>query len=348
MRKSTKSTVQKPDDNEIRIFNDVVQIVENRKRQLSAAVVAGGTLMFWEVGHYIRSAILAENRAEYGRQIVERLSVRLVAKYGQSFHKTGINRMLQFAALVDEQTIVATAWQQLSWSHVRELLPLKDKDAREYYVTEVASRNLGVRELKRLIDTRAYERREVANSMLSPQAIVPFNAFKDPYLLDMLGLKDSYSESDLEQAILHGLELFILEFDSGFTFVARQKRMQMNADDFYLDLLFYHRALKRLVAVELKLGKFKPAYKGQMEFYLKYLDKYERMPGENAPIGILLCAQSDRDQIELMELDKAGIAVAEYLTVLPPKAEFNAKIKSLYAEAQERLTRRRLLDAPQQ
>jgi hypothetical protein len=147
---------------------------------------------------------------------------------------------------------------------------------------------------------------------------------------------------------LHGLEQFFLEFGRGFAFVARQKRMQMNADDFYLDLLFYHRGVKRLIAVELKIGKFKPSYKGQMEFYLKYLDKYERMPDENAPIGILLCAQSDRDQIELMELDKAGIAVAEYLTVLPPKAEFDAKIRTLYAEAQERLARRQLMTAEQQ
>lgn len=252
--------------------------------------------------------------------------------------------MVKFAVLVDEQEIGATVWHQLSWSHVRELLSVKDKIARKYYAAEVVSRGLGVRELKRLIDTRAYERREIANSTLSPQSVVPFNAFKDPYLLDMFGLKDTYSESDLEQAILHGLEQFFLEFGKGFTFVVRQKRMQMNADDFYLDLLFYHRGLKRLIAVELKLGKFKPSYKGQMEFYLKYLDKHERMPDENAPIGILLCAQSDRDQIELMELDKAGIAVAEYLTALPPKAEFDAKIRALYAEAQERLTRRQALD----
>jgi hypothetical protein len=167
--------------------------------------------------------------------------------------------------------------------------------------------------------------------------------FKDPYLLDVLGLKDNYLEADLEQAILDGMEKFILEFGHGFSFVEKQKRMTMDGDDFRLDLLFYHRVLKRLVAIELKLGKFKPLYKGRMEFYLRWLDKYERQEGENPPIGIILCTEASRSQIELMEMDKAGIAVAQYWTSLPPKAEFERKIKEIYYEAQERLVRRKML-----
>jgi hypothetical protein len=170
-----------------------------------------------------------------------------------------------------------------------------------------------------------------------------FNVFKDPYLLDVLGLKGNFLETDLEKAILTELESFILEFGHGFSFIERQKRMIMDGDDFHLDLLFYHRVLKRLVAIELKLGKFKPLYKGQMEFYLRWLDKYERKDGENTPIGLILCTEASRDQIELMEMDKADIAVAEYWTDLPPKVEFERKIQEIYHEAQERLERRKML-----
>ncbi len=172
---------------------------------------------------------------------------------------------------------------------------------------------------------------------------MPFNAFKDPYLLDVLGLRDNFVEADLEKAILVELESFLLEFGKGFSFVARQKRMTIDEDDFYLDLLFYSRDLRRLVAVELKIGKFKPQYMGQMRLYLKWLDRYEKRDGENAPIGIILCTKASREQIELLELDKSGIAVAEYWTAMPPKEEFERKIQEILAQAKERLARRKLL-----
>jgi hypothetical protein len=158
-----------------------------------------------------------------------------------------------------------------------------------------------------------------------------------------LDLKENFLEADLEKAVLVELEKFILEFGHGFTFVERQKRMTMDGDDFTLDLLFYHRDLKRLVAVELKIGKFIPQYEGQMNFYLKWLNKYERREDENEPIGLILCTKASRNQIELMELDKSGIAVAEYWTNLPPKADFERKIKEILYEAQERLERRKSL-----
>lgn len=179
-----------------------------------------------------------------------------------------------------------------------------------YYAKETVERHLGTRELRRQIARKVYERREIANTQLSEVSAVPFNVFKDPYLLDVLDLKDSYLEADLEKAILIEIEKFILEFGHGFTFVDRQKRMTMDGDDFKLDLLFYHRVLKRLVAIELKVGKFKPEYVGQMEFYLKWLNRYEKQEGENEPIGLILCTKASRNQVELMGLDKSGIAVA--------------------------------------
>jgi predicted nuclease of restriction endonuclease-like (RecB) superfamily len=223
---------------------------------------------------------------------------------------------------------------------------LESAEARNYYAQETADRTFSVRELRRSISRKAYERREIANAQLTEQSKIPFNAFKDPYFLDTLGLKDNYLEADLEQAILRDLESFILEFGNGFTFVERQKRMTMDGDDFRLDLLFYHRTLKRLVAVELKLEKFKPSFMGQMRFYLKWLNRFERQEGENEPIGIILCPKGNRNQVELLELDKEGIAVAEYWTVLPPKKELEEKLQSIMVEAQERLERRRLLPPP--
>jgi len=160
--------------------------------------------------------------------------------------------------------------------------------------------------------------------------------FKDPYLLDFLGLKQAYNEHDLEAAILREMEAFILELGAGFTFVERQKRMIIDGEDFHLDLLFYHRKLRRLIAIELKLGKFKAAYKGQMELYLRWLDKHDRAPQEESPLGIILCSEKGRETVELLELNSAGIHVAEYLTDLPPKELLVAKLDQTVREAREK------------
>ena len=325
------------------LFKHVSEIIENRKSQ--AAIYANNevTLMFWEIGRYVNSVILDSKRATYGKQIVATLSQQLQERYGSSFELTNLRRMLRFAEEFTDCEIVATLSPQLSWSHIIELLPLATIEAKLFYAKDAVSRRLGIRELRKQISRKAYERREIANSQLSEVSSVPFNTFKDPYLLDILDLKENFLEADLEKAVLEELEKFILEFGQGFTFVERQKRMIIDGEDIILDLLFYHRILKRLVAVELKIGVFKAAYKGQMELYLKWLDRHERQDGEEAPIGLILCATASREKIELLEMDKAGIAVAEYWTHLPPKNEFETKIKTILLEAQERLERRKLL-----
>lgn len=325
------------------LFEYVSSIIENRKCRAQAQANQESILMFWEIGKYIGSVLLSGERAEYGRQIVVTLAQQLQRKYGSSFEYSNITRMMKLAARFPDVQIIVPLAQQLSWSHFIALLPLKTDEAFMFYANDAAMRHLGKRELRKQISRKAYERREIANSQLTEASTVPLNMFKDPYLLDVLGLKDNYLEADLEKAILADIESFILEFGHGFTFADRQKRMTMDGEDFTLDLLFYHRILKRLVAIELKLGKFKPSYMGQMRFYLKWLDRYERQDGENAPIGLILCTEASRDQIELMELDKEGIAVAEYWTQLPPKTEFGRKINEIYSHAQERLERRKLL-----
>ncbi|MCL2694859.1 MAG: PDDEXK nuclease domain-containing protein [Clostridiales bacterium] len=327
------------------LFARISAIIDNRKLRAQAQANQEAVLMFWEIGHYIGSVLLGGERAAYGKQIVVTLAQQLQEKYGNSFDYSNLRRMIRFAARVSDTQIVATLSPQLSWSHFVTLLPIKNERAFLYYANDAAARHLGVRELRRQISRKAFERHEIANAQLTAESAVPINMFKDPYLLDVLGLRDNYLEGDLEKAILADIEAFILEFGHGFTFADRQKRMTMDGEDYALDLLFYHRVLKRLVAVELKLGKFKPAYMGQMRFYLKWLNRYERQEGENPPIGLILCTEASRDQIELMELDREGIAVAEYWTLLPSKTAFEQRISEICAEARERLERRKALPA---
>jgi predicted nuclease of restriction endonuclease-like (RecB) superfamily len=328
---------------EMQLFDSVIEIIERRKSSAADYANQETTIMFWEVGRFINSAILNYKRATYGKKILSELATKLVKRYGRNFAERNIYRMMQFAEQFLDPEILSPLATKLSWSHFIELLPVKTEEARLYYAQDATQRGYGTKELRRQISRKAYERREIANAELSESSTVPFNVFKDPYLLDLFGLKENYLEADLEKAILSEIEAFILEFGHGFSFVERQKRMILDGEDIILDLLFYHRVLKRLIAIELKLDSFKAEHFGQMSLYLKWLDRYERQDGEEAPIGIILCATANREKVELLELDKAGIAVASYWTHLPPKAEFERKISQIYEEAKERLERRKLL-----
>jgi predicted nuclease of restriction endonuclease-like (RecB) superfamily len=231
--------------------------------------------------------------------------------------------MMQFADQFSDKKIVSALSTQLTWSHILEILPLNTMDAKLFYAQAAAEQGLGVRELRKQIATKTFERAQIANTQAAPGSKIPVNTFKDPYIFDFFELKNVYLEKDPETAILRELESFILEMGKGFAFVERQKRMIIDGEDFYLDLLFYHRKLKRLVAVELKLGKFQAKHKGQMELYLKWLDRYERQKDENTPIGLILCTGGSREQIELLEMHKDGIMVAEYWT--PPKRNWRKR-----------------------
>ena len=345
MRKRTKS-VATADDAQIdehSLFASVAAIIETRKSRASAYANREVTLMYWEIGRHVGSVLFDGERAAYGKKVFSTLSKKLTERYGKVFESRNLRRMVQFAGTFPDTEIVSTLSTQLSWSHFIELLPVEAEQARLYYANDAVTRQLGIRALRHQISRKAYERQEIASAVLTEQSAIPFNVFKDPYLLDLFGLKENFLEADLEKAILVELEAFILEFGHGFTFVERQKRMIIDGEDIFLDLLFYHRTLKRLVAIELKLGSFKAAFKGQMELYLKWLDRYERKESEEAPIGLILCATASREKIELLEMDKAGIAVAEYWTHLPPKKEFEMKIKAILIEAKERLARRKSL-----
>ena len=264
------------------------------------------TLTFWRLGGLVGKEALGSERAAYGEQIVVSLG------------------------------------RQLSWTYFRALLPLKSPEARAFFVQEAMAQGLSVRGLLHLISRKAFERREIANAQFVGETGVPRGVFRDPYLLDFLGLEDTFLERDLEAAIARDMEAFLLEAGNAFAFVERQKRMIIDDDDYHLDLLFFSRPLRRLVAVELKIGKFKAGYEGQMKLYLKWLDRYERREGEESPIGLVLCTETGREQIELLEMHKDGIVVAEYWTALPPKAELQARLQQIYQAAAERAARREI------
>jgi len=299
--------------------------------------------MFWLVGERINTHILQNKRAGYGNQIVVTLSRQLEETYGNNFEEKNLRRMLQFSALFTDFQKVVTLSRHLSWSHFIAVFPVKKPEARYFYAEQVVLYGWGVRELRKQISLKSFERTLIANSQIPPNTPEIQNVFKDPYLLDFLELKENYLEKDLESAILRELEKFILELGKGFAFIERQKRMIIDGDDYYLDLLFYHRKLKRLIAIELKIGKFRAKYKGQMELYLKWLNRYEKQEGEDFPIGLILCTEASKEQIELLEMHKDGIIVAEYWTELPPKNLLEKKLQEAVFEAKERLERKKLL-----
>jgi predicted nuclease of restriction endonuclease-like (RecB) superfamily len=331
-------------------------LIASSRQRLAGAVNAELTRLYWSVGKRLHTEVLGgADRVKYGDQLVKRVGDQLAQEFGRGFEAKNLRRMVQFAQVFVQPEIVATLSRQLSWSHFVNLLPLKTEQARQFYAQQAATQTWSVRELRQQIERKAFERTELASlqaptTVQAPTAVraepvealgnSPAQVFKDPYFLDFLGLRQGHDEADLEGAILRQLEAFILELGRGFAFVERQKRMVIDGEDFYLDLLFYHR---RLVAIELKLGRFKAAHKGQMELYLKWLDKHERQAGEEAPIGLILCAESSREQVELLQMHKDGITVAEYWTELPPKAELEQHLHQALIEARERLARRGVL-----
>lgn len=326
------------------LFNELSQLIEQSQLQVATQINSALTMLFWHIGERINQNILQNKRADYGKQIVVTLSRQLTEKYGRNFEEKNLRRMLQFAEQFSDEQIVVTLSRQLSWSHILALLPLKNAEAKIFYANLIVKGGLGVRELRKKISGKEFERTAIANLQNISNHPAIHNNFKDPYFLDFLGLQNTYLEKDLEEAILRELEAFILELGKGFAFIERQKRMIIDGEDFHLDLLFYHRNLRRLVAIELKLGKFEAKHKGQMELYLKWLDRYEKKEGELPPVGLILCAESSREQIELLEMHKDGIMVAEYWTELPPKKELEKKIHNILIEARERLERKKLLE----
>jgi predicted nuclease of restriction endonuclease-like (RecB) superfamily len=330
------------------LLRDLRLLIEQARGRVAQAINSELVMLYWRVGRRINEDVLKGRRAEYGKQIFSTLSRKLSTDYGRGFSQQNLFRMSQLAEVFADEQIIYALSRELSWSHFVEILPLKDQLRRDFYAEMSRIERWSVRTLRQKIGGMLYERtalskkpaaliKQELRALREEDRLTPDLIFRDPYLLDFLGLKDTYSEKDIETAILRELEKFLLELGAGFTFVARQKRITVDNEDFYLDLLFYNRKLRRMVAVELKLDKFKPADKGQMELYLRWLEKYEQEAGEESPIGLILCASKSEEQIELLQLSKSGIRVAAYLTELPPRELLRQKLHEAKVLARARL-----------
>ncbi len=334
--------------NEDRLLSDLRGMIEQARAQLAHAANAALTTLYWNIGRRIHQEILAEKRADYGKRIVASVGRLLASEFGSGFGEKNLWRMIQFAEVFPDEEIVAALRRQLGWTHFRILIPLKDPLKRDFYAEMCRIERWSTRTLAKKIASMLFERTAISKKpeavaraelaqLRSEDKLTPDLVFRDPYMLDFLGLRDRYLEKDLEDAILREIETFLLELGDGFAFLGRQTRIQIDSDDYYLDLLFYHRRLRRLIAIDLKLGDFQAEHKGKMELYLRWLAKHEQQPGEETPLGIILCAGKKEEQIELLELGQSGIHVAEYLTALPSRELLQQKLHAAIAISRARL-----------
>ena len=329
------------------VFKDIKTLIEQTKQNVVIQVNSALTMLYWNIGKYINDEILENSRADYGKEVISSLSKQLTKEYGKGYTKRNLENMIKFAQVFNDIKIVHSLSAKLTWTHFKQIIYIDEKLKREFYMGMIKLDNWSTRTLKDRIDSQLYERTALSKKpdeligyeieQLNKGEITPKMLLKDSYILDFLELNDRYLEKDLEDAILREIEHFILELGSGFSFISRQKIIQIDNEDFKIDLLFYNRKLKRLIALELKIGKFKASYKGQMELYLRWLEKYEMEEGEDSPIGIILCADKQNEQIELLELDKSNIHVAQYLTVLPDREILHQKLQLAIQNAKNRL-----------
>ncbi len=334
-------------DIEQKLFTDVEKLIKESKNKTAVSVNQIMSNLYWNIGKEIKNTILDNQKPDYGKQIIENLSKKLSVHYGRGYSKTNLFNAIKVYEVFEDERIFHTLCGKLSWSHFRKLAYINDELKRDFYIEMSQLENWSTRTLQNRMKSMLYERTAISKKpnetikndlelLKNEKKINADLVFRDPYFLDFLELKDTYSEKDLETAILADLQRFLIELGNDFAFLARQKRITIDHTDYYIDLLFYHRRLKSLVVIDLKLGDFEAGYKGQMELYLRYLEKYEKVEGENSPIGLILCSGKNEEHIELLDLEKSNIKVAEYLTILPPLQLLKDKLHKAILYAKER------------
>jgi predicted nuclease of restriction endonuclease-like (RecB) superfamily len=325
---------------------DVCRIIDGSRQRLATTVNAEICLLHWNIGKRIKEDVLFNQRAEYGKQILKFLATQLTERYGKGWSIFKLQHCVRAAYTFTEDEIVYAVRTQLTWTHLRTLMSIDDRLKRSFYTEMIRIEHWDTRTLDSKIDSMLYERtalsrkpeeliKQELEQIKSNNTLTPDVVFRSSYFLDAIGLVDVYSEKELESAILINLQSFIKELGSDFAFLDRQKRITVDATDYYIDLLFYHRSLRRLVAIDLKLGKFKPKHEGQMLLYLRYLNTNERKEGEETPIGLILCSEGNTEHIEYLMLEDTNIKVAQFYTQLPDKNVLSEKLQRAIAIARE-------------
>lgn len=312
------------------IVSDIKAIIARSKDNAIRAIDHQRTLMYWHIGKRIfEEEQEGKNRADYGTYLIKYLSEQLQPEFGSGFSIRQLNWYRQFYRTFPN---VSTLWTHLSWSQYKLLLSIDSQEQREFYIAETVKNNWTVRQLERQINSNLYERLLLSNDKKSVLAIArnekqPSDAkeiIKDPMILEFLGLKReaSYYERDLENAIITHLQEFLLELGNGFSFVTRQKRIHLDGDEFFVDLVFYNRLLQCFVIIEIKTHKLTHQDIGQLQMYVNYYDRIEKLPHENPTIGILLCASKNDAvvQFTLPEGQKQIIA-SKYKLYLPTEKQ---------------------------
>ena len=341
-----KKTTMKLSD--VDLYQDIKKLILTTRSRFAINVNTELSLLYWHIGKKINTKVLQDKRAKYGKQIISSLSKQLIQEYGKGWSERQLWYCMRIADIFNNEKILHTLCAQLSWSHLRLLILITDPLKRNFYIELAKIENWSVRQLQERINSQLFERTSISKKpdntikneldMLNKnQKLSEDLVFRDPYFLDFLELSDTYSEKDLESAILAELQRFIIEIGHDFAFLSRQKRITIDNCDYYIDLLFYHRQLKCLVAIDLKIGEFQAGFKGQMELYLRYLEKYEMIKGENPPIGLILCSGKNQEHIELLQLSKSNIRVSEYLTKLPSKEILQKKLRQSIELAKNKL-----------
>ena len=304
------------------LIADVRQLIDTARQRVALAVSAELIQLYWQIGSRIGTELLQGQRANYGKQVVAELARQLTVDFGKGWSERQLQYCVRVAEIFPDAEILHTLCAQLSWSQLRLLIQIDDPLKRDFYLEICRVGHWSVCQLQKRIKSLLFERTAISKKpeetirqdldLLRNQGqLSPDPTFRDPYVLDFLGLSDSYSEKDLESAIIAEMQRFIIALGSDFAFLARQKRISSDNRDYYIDLLFYHRRLRWLVAIDLKLSEFEAAHKGQMELYLRYLEKNEQMEGEATPIGLILCTGKNQEHMELLQLPQSNIRVAD-------------------------------------
>ena len=319
------------------LFSSIANVLIEARGKVYRAVNFVMVQAYWEIGRLITEDELRGRRADYGKEVMKNLSLRLTQEFGKGFDESNLRYMRLFYKTFP---ICDTLRHELTWSHYRRLLGVEDEKARVWYMNEAADGTWSTRQLDRQISTLYYERLlaskekapvvSEANEKMS--AMRPQEFIHDPYVLDFLNLKDypSLHESDIEQALIDNLQNFLLELGRGFCFVARQKRMRYGDDDFYIDLVFYHSILKCHVLIDLKLGKLTHGDVGQMDSYIRMFDDLYRNPDDNPTLGIILCSEKNETVARYSVLDEGKqMFAAKYTLYLPTEEELSSHIKQI-------------------
>lgn len=330
------------------LLDDVRQLIVDARQRVAVVVNTELTMLYWQIGRRINAEILHGQRAQYGKQIVASLARQLTEEYGKGWGEKHLRHCLRLAETFPNEPILYTLCREFTWSHLRLLMFIEDPLKRDFYIELGRVERWSVRQMQERINSLLFERTAISRKpeetiqgdlarLRQEGQMSPEMAFRDPYVLDFWGCRTAILKKTWRRQSSTSCNASLSSWGQTLPFWHGKSVSSSTTAIIGLISFFFHRRLKCLVAIDLKIGEFEAAHKGQMELYLRYLEKYEQMEGESAPIGLILCTGKNEEHVELMRLDQSNIRVADYLTALPPRETFQAKLHQSIAIARQRM-----------